>query len=335
MLPTGWRGRRSTSLRGEIPGMGRPVSRLVLGSLYADEPRTWGGIADAFIAGGGDCFDTAFVYGDGRAEEVLGAWLRDRRLREEVVLIGKGGHPPDCWPERLRGQLEVSLNRLRSDRMDVYMVHRDDPSVPVGEFVDAMHELLSCGLVSAYGMSNWSMARLDEARAWAGSHGITPPAAVSNQLSLAQPATAEIWPGAVSASGPDWETWLTRTRLALLAWSSQAEGFFATHPASERATSGHVLRTWYSPANLERRRRALDLAAARGVDGSNVALAWVLRRPHPTYAIFGAENADEVTSALRAADLDLTDAESAWLELTDECGWPPRSEPGLRDQDRA
>ncbi len=314
-------------LNGEIPGIDRPVSRLVLGTLWADDPRTWPAIADTFIAGGGDSFDTGFIYGDGRAEQVLGAWLRDQRLREEVVLVGKGGHPPNCRPERLREELAVSLDRLGSDRMDLYLVHRDDASVPAGEFVDALHDLLVSGLVRAYGMSNWSRARLEEAAAWAASHGLRPPAAVSNQLSLARPATAEIWPGAISASGPAWETWLRRTRLPLLAWSSQAEGFLATRPASQRATSGHVLRTWHSPDNLERRRRALQLAAAHGVDGSTVALAWVLRRPHPTFAIFGAESTSEVESALRAADLDLAVAEADWLDLREDGARLPRTEP--------
>jgi aryl-alcohol dehydrogenase-like predicted oxidoreductase len=329
-----WAARRAALLKGEIRGIDHPVSRLVLGTLYAEDLRTWTDIADAFVAGGGDCFDTAHVYGEGRAEQVLGAWIRDRRLREEIVLVGKGGHPPHCQPERLGVELAVSLDRLRSDWMDVYLVHRDDASVPAGEFVDAMHELLASGLIRAYGMSNWSAARMEEAVAWATSHGLRQPSAVSNQLSLARPATVEIWPGAVSASGPGWQAWLRRTRLPLLAWSSQAEGFFATRFASQRAMSEHVLRTWHSPDNLERRRRTLELAAAHGVDGTAVALAWVLRREHPTFAIFGAESAGEVESALRAADLVLTVADADWLDLEEKRAPQQGYGPGLAGMDR-
>ena len=95
-------------------------------------------LLDGFFERGGNVFDTAWLYGGGRTEAVFGEWLRARGVRDEVVIIGKGAHSPLTYPDVIGKQLDESLERLGTDHVDVYFMHRDNPDVPVGEFVDAM-----------------------------------------------------------------------------------------------------------------------------------------------------------------------------------------------------
>ena len=85
---------------------------------------------------GGNAFDTGFVYGGGRHEKVLGDWIANRGVAKEVITIVKGAHTPYCLPRALVAQLDMSLERLGLDHAPVYIMHRDNLNVPVGEFVD-------------------------------------------------------------------------------------------------------------------------------------------------------------------------------------------------------
>src|SRR2546430_8556298 len=95
-------------------------------------------VLDAFVERGGNCLDSAFVYGQGASEVTVGRWIRDRGCRDGLVLLGKGAHPPDCRPESVEPQLRTSLDRLGADHLDLYMLHRDDPDVPVSDWIDVL-----------------------------------------------------------------------------------------------------------------------------------------------------------------------------------------------------
>jgi len=122
-------------------------------------------IIDAFFAAGGTVVDTAYVYGKGEIDRLLGKWINGRGVREQIVVIAKGAHTPHCRPDANAPQLEESLNRMQTDHADLYFLHRDNPSVPAGEFVDVLHELVIAGRIRKFGGSNWTIARIDEANA--------------------------------------------------------------------------------------------------------------------------------------------------------------------------
>ena len=125
-------------------------------------------LLDAFFEAGGNLFDTAFVYGAGHTETLLGDWLANRGVREQSVIIGKGAHTPLCYPDVIGKQLTQSLDRLKTDHVDIYFMHRDNPDVPVGEFVDAMDAEVKAGRIRGpFGGSNWTRERMDEAIAYA------------------------------------------------------------------------------------------------------------------------------------------------------------------------
>lgn len=302
---------------GRIAGVGKPASRLVLG---VDNQRTFpvaANLFDAFYEAGGNTFDTAHIYGrNGDLERRLGDWLKLRGVREDVVLVAKGAHTPRCEPRFVGPQLVESLARLQVDRADVYLLHRDNPDVPVGEFVDALNEQLNARRVAgAIGVSNWSIDRVRAANAWAQQHGRRPITVLSNQFSLAR-MLEPIWPGCVAASDDASRAFLSADKdVSLLAWSSQARGFFLPGVSPERRDDAELVRTWHSPQNFERLRRARALAERRGAEAIHVALAYTLAQPFAPFALVGPRNLTELRSSLRALEVTLSPGDLAWLDL--------------------
>jgi 1-deoxyxylulose-5-phosphate synthase len=124
------------------------------------------------------------------------------------------------------------------------------------------------------------------------------------------------WPEVLSAHDAASLVWYERTQSPLFAWSAQAAGFFSGRHNPDL----DVLRTFDSEANRERRRRATELGDRKGVSGRDVALAWVLHQPFPTYAIIGPRTPAELLDSVGALGVELTTEEARWLDL-EEDGW--------------
>jgi aryl-alcohol dehydrogenase-like predicted oxidoreductase len=294
---------------GEVAGVGKPISRLIMG---CDNQRTMAHSAimfDDFFERGGNCFDTAFVYGGGVMEKLLGQWVKNRGLRNEVVVIAKGAHTPQCDPVSLTKQLHESLSRLQTDYADIYFMHRDNPDIPVGEFVDVLNEHLKAGRIRAFGGSNWTSARVAAANRYAKRKGLTGFAAVSNNFSLAR-MVKPVWAGCISADAP----WHKRTQIPLFAWSSQARGFFVVG-APENTADKSLVECWYSEDNFQRQARVKELAAKRGVSPINIALAYVLNQKFPTFALIGPRQLSETRTAWPGLEVELSPKERKWLNL--------------------
>ncbi|MBP1807492.1 aldo/keto reductase [Rubellimicrobium aerolatum] len=301
-----------------VPGVTLPMSRLVIGCDNRDTPAEGAIVWDAWMEAGGNAFDTAFVYGGGRHEGVLGQWIASRGVADEVVVIAKGAHSPYCTPRAIGAQLEMSLGRLGLDRVPIYVMHRDNPDVPVGEFVDAVNRLIDAGTVGIWGGSNWSVERLAEAQDHAAARGLVGPAILSNNLSLAV-MEKPVWAGCVSSNDPGTLAVLQQRQAIHLSWSSQARGYFLPEELRDRLPPDTRPETCFgSDANAERRRRAEELAAERGVSANAVALAWVLAQPFPSLALVGPRSPGEIASSLPALDLNLSPEEAAWLNLGTE-----------------
>ncbi|MGA1370947.1 MAG: aldo/keto reductase [Pseudomonadales bacterium] len=321
---------RAPITHANIPGLERTVSRLVMGCDNQPSMSHAAVMWDHFIELGGNAFDTAYIYGGGAMERLLGHWQQQRGLRDHLIIIGKGAHTPDCKPEAIGRQLTESLDRLQTDHVDIYFLHRDNPEIPVAEFIDALNDEVRAGRIRVFGGSNWTLPRVQEANADAARRGLAGFSAVSNNFSLAR-MVKPIWPGVVSASDANWRDYLTTTGMALLPWSSQARGFFT--PWADQAldnqgreqitittmqpTVAELIETWGAPDNLERRRRAGQLAAERSVDMINIALAYVLAQPFPCLPLVGPRTLAETRSCARALAVSLSPAELAWLDLRD------------------
>src|SRR5439155_9513349 len=116
---------------GSIPHLSKKVSRLIMGCDNQPNYPHAQVMFDDFFSRGGNCFDTAYVYGGGHQERLLGQWIKMRGVRDQVAVIVKGAHSPFCDPTNITIQLHESLKRLQIDCADIYMMHRDNPEIPV------------------------------------------------------------------------------------------------------------------------------------------------------------------------------------------------------------
>ncbi|GMM96647.1 aldo/keto reductase [Microbacterium luteum] len=242
--------------------------------------------------------DTATLYGAGRNEELVGRAIDGRR--HEVVLASKGGMAPvdgvktiDGRPETLRAQIDASLRRLGVDHIDLYYLHRWDPHVPIGDSVGALADAVTAGKIGAIGLSEISVALLEDAL------DVAPIAAVQNEYSLWTRNAEWGMLDATRASG-----------VAFVAFSPVARGFLAdavTDPETfapkdiRRAHPRFTPEHW--PANAALLPAWRDLAVAAGCSPAQLALAWVLSRGDHVVAIPGTTRAEHVRENLAAADL--------------------------------
>lgn len=297
-----------------IPGLSKPASVVALGF---EDFRTFSSgsiLLDAFFEAGGNLFDTGYVYGSGYTEKLLGEWLKNRGVRAQSVVIAKGAHSPLCYPDVIGKQLDQSLDRLQTDHVDVYFMHRDNPDVPVGEFVDAMDREVKAGRIRGpFGGSNWTMERMDEAIAYAERTGKQKPGALSNNFSLAE-MLEPIWAGCVTSSSDAWKAWLAARQMPNFAWSSQGRGFFTDRAGRDKQDNEELVRVWYSERNFGRRDRAIELAARLGKSPIHIALAYVLAQPFPSIPLIGPRTLDELDDSLRALDITLSQADLEWLD---------------------
>ena len=301
---------------GHIPGLDKPISRLVMGADNQITMPHAAAMFDHFFAHGGTCFDTAYVYASGQSERMLGQWVRNRGLREQVVIIGKGAHTPFCDPEHVTSQLHESLARLQTEYVDIYLLHRDNLAVPVEAFIDVLNEHQRAGRVRLFGASNWSIERVAAANAYAAASGQQGFAAISNNFSLAR-MVEPVWPGCIAASDPASRAWLARTQTPLFPWSSQARGFFTGRAHPDDRSDPELARCWYSEDNFRRLERVNQLARERGAAPIAVALAYVLSQPFPTFPLIGPRSLTETRGSLGALAVRLSPEEVRWLNLED------------------
>jgi predicted dehydrogenase/predicted oxidoreductase len=305
---------------GRIAGVAKPVARLFMGCDNQVSFPHGAAMWDDYFERGGNAFDTAYIYGGGQQERLLGGWMRARGVRDQVVLLAKGGHTPFCTPDQIVRQLHESLDRLQTDHCDVYCLHRDNLAIPAGELVEALAGEARAGRIrGVFGGSNWSIARVEEANAYAKAKGLPGFAVLSNQFSLARMVDAP-WAGCLSASDADSRAWLASRaggpdEVALLAWSSQARGFFTERAAPDRLEDKELVRCWYAADNWERRARLVTLAKEKGVTPPALAAAYVLAQPFPSFALIGPRTLAETDSSLECLRVSLTAAEREWLNL--------------------
>ena len=308
---------------GNVPGINTPVSRLVQGTMQVAVNDDAVGFAqmDCAWEAGINCLDTAAVYGGGANDKFIGRWMKARANRDSVIVLAKGAHHNDLrkrvTPYDIGSDLHDTLARLQTDYVDLYVLHRDDPDVPVGPIVDTLNQYVRDGKIRAFGGSNWSATRLAEANAYATATGQIPFAISSPNFSLAEQ-LKEPWQGCVTISGAAQgaeRAWYARQHLPLFTWSSLAGGFLSGRITRENTTefTGYfdklAVECYASEENFLRLDAAKAIAAERGLKVSQVALAYVLSYPLDTFAIVGSATPEEVALNSQAADIQLTPEE--------------------------
>lgn len=304
---------------GEVPQL--PRTDLVVGDLClganvfgwtADEP-TSHALLDRFVdAVPGNqqpMVDTAEMYGDGRSEQILGAWLEAGGHRDRVVVAtkaspGRKEHPLSA--AEIRAAAERSLGNLRTDRIDVYYAHYDDDSTPLDETLQALDDLVQAGKVRYAAASNYSAARLTEALDAADRLGVTGYVALQPHYNLVERAVYEDGlRDVVAAAG-----------LGCFPYFGLARGFLTgKYRAGERVDSPRAEgAAAYVGERGDRVLAALEqVAGAHGTTQAAVALRWLADRPTVTAPIASGRSVDQLADLLPMLDLVLTDEERALL----------------------
>jgi aryl-alcohol dehydrogenase-like predicted oxidoreductase len=318
---------------GRLPAIDKPIARLIQGAVMisSDDLDYSFKLLDDVLSLGGTTFDTAHGYGQGDSERTLGQWLRARGARDQVVIITKGAHHNQdrrrVTPFDITSDLHDSLARLQVEVIDLYLLHRDDPSQAVEPIIDILNEHQAAGRIRAFGASNWAHERVRAANAYAAANGLTGFAVSSPNFSLAEQ-IKEPWPECVSISGPAGaaaRAYYREIGMPLLAWSSLAGGFFSGRFTRDNLDSFTeyldklCVDSYCYEDNFRRLDRARRLAERRGLTLPRIALAYVLSQPLDIYALVGCRSKAEFAENIAALDVTLTPQEMAWLDLeTDE-----------------
>jgi 1-deoxyxylulose-5-phosphate synthase len=314
----------------EIMQLEKPVSVIGLGAASrAFTPDTHDRAAELlerFLAAGGNCVDTANIYGFGDSEKTLGKWIQESGRRNELVLITKGCHPgvnrddifgspwiPRVTPEALQSDLSESLERLRTEYIDLYLLHRDDESVEVGPLIDMLNQEQARGRIRAFGASNWRVERMVAANQYAAKHGLNGFVISSPNLSLAHPKKM-FFPGTLFADEPT-RRWHHTDQFPLLAWSALATGFMSGKFKPDESTDENMTQVYYSDGNFERLRRAQELAARENVTVAQIGLAYVLQQAFPVIALVGPTTMRNLDDAFDSLNVQLSPEEMDYLDL--------------------
>lgn len=317
----------------ELGESGIEVAPLAFGGNVfgwtADEATSFR-LLDEFTGAGFNLVDTADVYSifvdghvGGESETVIGNWLKRRRRRDDVVIATKLGMkmgPEDkgLSPEYMRKAVDRSLKRLRTDYIDLYQTHIDDPDTPLDETLGAFGELIEAGKVRAIGASNYSAERLAEALDVSAKHGLPRYETLQPWYNLYDRAGFE---GALQD--------LCRERgLSVLSYFGLAAGFLTGKYRSEADLENSPRAGLVKRMMNERGFRILealdDVAAAHEATQAQVALAW-LRAHGVTAPIASATSSGQLAEIMRSATLELEPDAVATLDAASEGGEPPPS----------
>jgi aryl-alcohol dehydrogenase-like predicted oxidoreductase len=308
----------------EVPYVNKKVSRIVFGtairSMMNDEDRF--DLLDAAYDAGINIFDSAASYGE--AEASLGRWIRARGLRDKVAILTKGANP-NSYRNRvtaydIMSDIEDSFAKLQTEYIDLYILHRDDPGVPVGPIVEFLNKLHQAGRIGAFGGSNWTLARTREANAYAKAHGLIPFTVCSPNYCLAD-MIGDPWGGSVTISGDanaDFREWLAANRTPVFAYSSLGRGFLSGKIKSSEADRakeilGPAADEYAYPINFERLKRAETLAREKNVSVSQIAYSWLMHSDLNVFGITGTESPENIRKTVDALHLELTAAEMEYL----------------------
>lgn len=306
---------------------GMKVSRLCLGMMsYGSKKwREWIleenealPFVQRALEAGINFFDTADVYSVGESERILGSLLRKLNVhRGDVVVATKVFNPMGEGPnergnsrKHILDSIDASLRRLQMDHVDLYQIHRWDYETPIEETLDALNDVVRAGKARYIGASSMFAWQLMKALSVSDARGYARFVSMQGHYNLAyREEEREMIPLCLDQG------------LGLIPWSPMARGFFAGD--RKRAGGGETLRAkndsfadslYFRESDFDVLERVQEVAKARGVSGSQVALAWMLNKPHITSPIIGATKMDHLNQAIAALDIKLDEAEVKRLE---------------------
>jgi aryl-alcohol dehydrogenase-like predicted oxidoreductase len=306
----------------ELGRSGLKLAPLVFGGNVfgwtADEATSFR-LLDAFVDGGFNAVDTADVYSrwvrahqGGESETIIGKWLKQRGRRDKIVIatkVAKWDRHPGLSPINIRATVEGSLQRLKTDRIDLYFAHQDDASVPMHETLGEFARLIGEGKLRVIGASNFSADRTVEALAVSKAYGLPRYECLQPEYNLVARAGYET----------ELEPLVREQELGVTCYYALASGFLSGkyRSAADLAKSsarGGAAKRFLNPHGLAVL-AALDyIAATHKATPAQVALAWLIARPSVTAPIASATSVAQLQELLGAMQLNLGGEEIAALD---------------------
>ncbi|WP_439690090.1 aldo/keto reductase [Curtobacterium sp. SP.BCp] len=267
-------------------------------------------VLDAYTGAGGDFVDSADVYSawapgnsGGESERVIGSWLRASGKRDDVVIATKVSQHPEFQglsASNVAAAARASLERLGTDRIDLYYAHFDDESTPLEETVRAFDQLVREGLVRFTAISNYSRERAEEWIRIADEHGLAKPVAIQPHYNLVtrEPYESDIAPLAAAE------------HLGVVPYFALAAGFLTGKYRSEEDFAGKdregQVSGYFSDEGLAVVDALDTIGREHGVEIATVALAWLQAQPDVVAPIASARNTDQLPALLASAELELS-----------------------------
>jgi aryl-alcohol dehydrogenase-like predicted oxidoreductase len=277
-------------------------------------------LLDGFVAAGFNFIDSADVYArwvpgnnGGESETIIGNWLKSRGGRDKVIIATKFGvemAPGKKGLSRayMMQAVEASLRRLRTDYIDLYQSHRDDPDTAIEETLAAYQELIEQGKVRVIGASNYTAPRLAAALETSARLGLP-------RYESLQPLYSLVERGAFEG---DLEALCLKEKLGVIGYYSLASGFLTGKYRSTADTAGRARGSRAEAYMNEKGFRtlaALDaVAKAHTAKPGQIALAWLIARPGVTAPIVSATNPDQLAEMVKVPEIKLTPAEIAQID---------------------
>jgi aryl-alcohol dehydrogenase-like predicted oxidoreductase len=307
---------------------GLKVSNVCLGTMTfgreADEAASFA-IMDYFVEQGGTFLDTANAYSAGATESVVGRWLKARGNRDRLVIATKvfgqmGSGPNDAGLSRIHVHraVEASLLRLQTDVIDLYQIHRWDPTVPIEETMDALDDLVRQGKVRYVGCSNVRAYQLQYCLDYARAHAISPFISLQPAYNaLNRAIEAELLPLCAQQG------------IGVMSYNPLAGGMLtgkyrrnAPLPKGARLEAFQFYHDrYYTEQAFDIVEGFLQEASRRGVTPAQLALAWVLAEPRVSTPILGARSLEQLKDSLKGAEMNLAPEERAAVPAVPVAHW--------------
>ncbi|MFX0106963.1 MAG: aldo/keto reductase family protein [Candidatus Hodarchaeota archaeon] len=321
---------------------GLKISEISLGSWL-----TYGGTVENEIAKaclntavdqGINFIDSAEIYAGGEAESVIGEWLAEETVdRKDLVISSKTfwatGDAITDWGlnrKNIMNAIEGTLDRLNTDYIDIYFMHRYDHTTPVRETVDALSDLIRSGSVHYWGTSAWTAAQLERVNAVAkATNGRKPIVEQPLYNMLQRHIELEIMKVAKTHG-------MGFTVFSPLAGGLLTGKYNDGVPEGSRATTTQFVRRDLTDENLAKSRKLGEIASSLDISTSQLALAWILRRPEISSAIIGATRPEHVVENVKASDVELSVDILEQIEavLDNKPQWPPTYAPNFYHEDK-
>ena len=282
--------------------------------------RITAGLADEmlsrFLAAGGTLIDTARNYyewvenGRGKSEEFMGQWMETHRCRDKIVLSTKGGVSNegkqfhiDLSREGLLTELRQSLEALRTDYLDIYLLHRDEPNRLVEEIIDSLQEIADEGRCENIGVCNWRFERIQAANQYANRHGLRPIRFVQTWWSMAS-YTETMWDDPTTTH-MDQKTaeYCRENGLIAMAYTSQAKGFFQkAYAVGADHLNPMLKRRMMTEENLKRLEMLQAYCTETGCTPTDVVLGYITSNPLNGTALVSCSTLEQLDDVLKSAD---------------------------------